>query len=234
MTDGSIEVVSLLLDRHRDIALLTVFEPSATPSLQDRLKADPQTSALVATGLKIRNELGLPFWDSLLTACFGAGASAAPVLEQARFHNLSVRQTTPLLASAWSAAVVERAITELAEGNMLVLSSRVELRTGERRHIPMLDFHVPSNPHNEELATLIAKALDPKGGYILGSGKSYHFYGKSLLDEGALPAFLGNALLFCPFIDRAWVAHQLIEGACGLRISQKPGGGPIPKLLFEL
>jgi hypothetical protein len=228
------EVVRLLLDRHRDITLLTLFEPFAAPLLQERLEADSQTSALVAAGLKIRNELGLPFWDSLLTACFGAGASAIPVLDHARFHNLPPRQTTSLKASAWSTAAVDKAISGLAAGNMLVLSSRVELRTGECRHIPMMDFHVPPTPQNKELTIHIAKALDPKGGYILNSGKSYHFYGKSLLDARGLPAFLGNALLFCPFIDRAWIAHQLIEGACGLRISEKPSGGPIPKLFLEL
>jgi hypothetical protein len=30
---------------------------------------------------------------------------------------------------------------------------------------------------------------------------------------------LARALLLAPIIDRAWVAHQLIERACGLRIS---------------
>jgi hypothetical protein len=34
-----------------------------------------------------------------------------------------------------------------------------------------------------------------------------------------LLTMLAKALLFAPIIDRAWVAHQMIERACGLRIS---------------
>jgi hypothetical protein len=230
----SIDVISSLLGRHPDITILTIFEPPVTSSLQDRLKGDPVTSALVADGLKIRNDLGLPFWDSLLVACFGVGAAAVPILEQAKFHNCPPVRTSSFLASGWSAPAIEDIANKLSPDNMLVLSSRVKLRTGGSRHIPMLDFHIPSAAHNQELVVFIANSLDPKGGFILTSGKSYHFYGKSLLTEDELPAFLGKALLFCPIIDRPWIAHQLVEGACGLRVSQKPGGTAVPKLLVEL
>ncbi len=66
------------------------------------------------------------------------------------------------------------------------------------------------------------------GGFLLQSGESYHFYGKGLLDDRALVRFLGQALLLAPVIDRAWIAHQLIEGASALRISKKPSGSGEP------
>ena len=233
-TRTSKDIICSLLALHPDIDLVTLFEPPAAPSIQDRLKSNSVTSTLVASGLKIRSELGLPFWDSLLVSCFGVGAAAVPVVEKALFHNLSQGRTTPLLASSWSTSAVDDAIEKLAIGTMLVFSSRVKLQSGTCKHIPLLDFHVPTAPQNQELVVFIANSLDSRGGYILNSGKSYHFYGKSLLEEDQLPVFLGKALLFCPFIDRAWVAHQLIEGACGLRISQKPGGRSIPELVVEL
>jgi hypothetical protein len=231
---NSIDVIALLLRRHPAVNVLTLFEPPPTPMLQDRLKNDSVISTIVAAGLRIRNDLGLPFWDSLLTACFNVGAAAVPVVEQAAFHNLASNRTTPFLASSWSESAIEQVLAKVDVDSMLVLSSRVLLHSGETRHIPMLDFHIPPTVQNQDLVKFIAKRLDPQGGFVLISGKSYHFYGKSLLQEEQLPPFLGNALLFSPLVDRAWIAHQMIEGACGLRISQKTGGGSTPTLLVEL
>lgn len=233
-TQTSTDVVSSLLARHSEISELTIFEPNAPPPLQDRVGTRVDISVWIDAGLKIRREFGFPFWDSVLASCFGAGPAAVSVLEQAVFHNGPPRRSLNLLASDWSAGSVQDAIVGLAPGNMLVLSSRVRMRNGEFRHIPMLDFHVPPAVGNHELVFYIAKRVDPEGGYVLASGKSYHFYGKSLYGDGELPVFLGNALLFCPFIDRAWVAHQLIDQACGLRISIKPGSSGTPTLLTEL
>ena len=200
--------------------------------LQDRLQHSPATSPLVATGMAIRGSLGLPFWDSLIIACFGAGVPAVPVLEQASFHNLAPVRARTLSANTWSTEI-EAELKSVGDEEMTVVSSRIVLRNGERKHIPMLDFHAPPSPQNEECVRFIAKRLDPNGGFVLVSGKSYHFYGKSLLAEDQLSSFLGKALLFSPFVDRAWIAHQLIEGACGLRISKKKIGSATPALICE-
>jgi len=113
-------------------------------------------------------------------------------------------------------------------------SSAVALSSGPSMHIPLIDFHCPFGRENEELSACASKLLDPKGGYLLSSGQSYHFYGKSLLNEDELPAFLGRALLLSPIVDRSWVAHQLIEGACGLRISARLPNGDVPRLVREV
>ena len=134
----------------------------------------------------------------------------------------------------WNDELIGTCTKDVKNGNMLVLNSRVALEGGESKHIPMLDFHFPVSRANEEVALFIIRNLDVMGGYLLDSGKSYHFYGKSLLTDDELPVFLGRALQFCPIIDRAWVAHQLIERSCGLRISQKPDGGQVPVLVQDV
>jgi hypothetical protein len=58
--------------------------------------------------------------------------------------------------------------------------------------------------------------------------------GWDLLPDESLVRFLGKVLLFAPIVDRAWVAHQLIEGACALRISSRAGYGGPPRLVAEL
>ena len=102
---------------------------------------------------------------------------------------------------------------------ILVVSSDVKLLSRERAHIPMVDFRCPATGKNRELAIRACSLIDQAGGYLLESGHSYHFYGKSLLKPDEFLAFLGRILLLSPIVDRAWIAHQLIEGACGLRIS---------------
>src|SRR5262249_21914021 len=112
--------------------------------------------------------------------------------------------------------------------------SRVEVKTGELRHIPMIDFHCPATGDNNELVLAAIDTLEVGPGFLIESGKSYHFLGLELLSENALPQFLGKLLLLSPTIDRAWVAHQLIESACALRVSPRMDGGLGPRVLKRI
>jgi hypothetical protein len=90
-----------------------------------------------------------------------------------------------------------------------------------------LDFHCPSSAPNLELVAEALRLLDIGAGFILESGKSYHFYGRRLITDSERISFLSRALLLAPIVDRSWIAHQLLEGACGLRISRRqPSGLP--------
>jgi hypothetical protein len=43
--------------------------------------------------------------------------------------------------------------------------------------------------------------------------------------------FLGRALLFAPIVDRAYLAHQLLERRCALRISAVGDEKPVPRVV---
>jgi len=45
----------------------------------------------------------------------------------------------------------------------------------------------------------------------------------SLIAKEDFQVFIGAAMLFVPIVDRAYLAHQLLEGRCALRLT--PGGG---------
>jgi hypothetical protein len=153
----------------------------------------------------------------VLLACYGKGEAAGTVLEQALFHNGPPLRVFTLTRQEWPGDL--RSLLNKIANGMLVLSSSVRLFGPSQAHIPMIDFRCPATTKNRELAIRACRLLDRAGGYLLESGHSYHFYGKSLLTPNELLALLGRMLLLSPIIDRAWIAHQLIEGACGLRIS---------------
>ena len=220
----AVEVIGELLRIHPEVRSLSLFEPEAVPLAQARIAGDDASNQIVSRGLGIREAYDAPFWDAVLLSCFGQGRAAVPVLKEAQFHNSGPKRELWVEAVSWQAPQWTKLLGEVTPGRMLVFSSRVLLHGGESRHFPMLDFHCPATPENEELAALAAGLLDIGGGFLLESGDSYHFYGSTLLDELGLISFLGRALLLAPIVDRAWIAHQLIERACGLRISPKPGG----------
>jgi hypothetical protein len=128
----------------------------------------------------------------------------------------------------WALAIaggIERACSEFSatSGASLTFLSEVVCRDGSLRHLPMADFHMFKSAPNQRVVEVVAQRLFPRGGVLLESGESYHGYGAELLSEAEFRRFLGKALLCAPIVDRAYLAHQLIEGRCALRLT--PGGG---------
>ena len=110
-------------------------------------------------------------------------------------------------------------LSDLAEGEVLALCSKVKLRDGSSGHIPMMDFRCkPGAPNLEGTVVALREAHDGDGA-ILNSGRSYHFYGFSVLDGEAWLRFLARSLLLAPFTDARYIAHRLLDGLCALRIS---------------
>lgn len=54
---------------------------------------------------------------------------------------------------------------------------------------------------------------------MLETDRSYHFYGAELQTVSEQTAFLARALFYSPIVDRAWIAHQLIDKRSNLRIA---------------
>jgi hypothetical protein len=231
---SAIDVVAELLTINADISELCLFEPPPLDPARIRLGDSLVLNSIVEAGLKIRREIGLPFWDSVLISSLEAGAGAFPILEQALFHNAPAMRVASIARAHWSRSEVAQIANKGTASSVLVLRSRIHTKSGGYRHIPMLDFHCPNSQLNRQLAARISVMVDPKGGFLLDSGNSFHFYGKSLLSEAELSSFLGRALLFSPIVDRAWIGHQLVEGSCGLRVTSKSDGTREPFLVQEI
>jgi hypothetical protein len=223
------DIVVRLLRVHPEIATLHVLEYPRVPSLQERSPLTPDDEELVAQASTLRERHRLPFWDSLLLSSFNRKSPPKSILAAARFHNGS-RTTVHKIPAGEVTTLLQ---VNSPETTTAALSSLVRLNDGSRRHIPMLDFHCPSSAANLELATEVIRNLNATPGYLVESGKSYHFYGERLLVDSELTRFLASALLFSPIIDRAWIAHQLLEGFCGLRISGRAPFG-LPKVIRQI
>jgi len=125
-------------------------------------------------------------------------------------------------------------MTEQPVGHHLSFSSRIELAERGTKQLPLLDFHCPESAENDRLVTEVCKQLYRHTTLVFTSGESYHALGLDPLDERGFQDFLTRSLLFAPIVDARYVAHQLLEGACALRLSNSADKPNHPRLKFRL
>jgi hypothetical protein len=207
-----------LVEQHTDISAIRLFRPSLSPPIQQIPSLSAGEVQLVGEALELRSSTGFPFWDCLLQRIAINAVPADTLLRVAQRHNAQKLSSETIQREDVTASTLARLMMRLEPNQMLAASSRVERAGKQDMHIPMLDFHCSVSAENDRLIRFIANALGLHG-YVVHSGQSYHFYGSGLIATEELVTLLSNALLFSPIIDRAWIAHQIIERACGLRIS---------------
>jgi hypothetical protein len=200
-----------------------------TPALfQARLPTD-HDAALVSAALDIKAQNGLPFMDAINLALIRGARYDDAILHNIAFQNHAESSTWHPISHSSSLSPV---FTDDDQAAMTALASEVRLRSGDTRHLAMLDFQVPAS---DEVLDLVRSAAFCIGGpgWVLASGRSYHYYGRELLTFSEMCAFLGRGLLFAPITDRAWVAHQLVDGACCLRIGGHPTKAGTPTVVAD-
>ena len=223
------DILPQLIRRIGDIDSLSLFALT-TESQPDRVVDRPELKDVVAEALHVRKEYKVPFWEAVLLIARNENGRALDLVLDAASHHQPTSE-----AEAWfhltAADDLPRRIKEItasADGQRVIaLSSKVTAKsTQSPAHLQMLDFRIRPNEENEKLASEILKRVGAEG-ILLNSGNSYHFCGYRLMrSDSELSSFLGKVSLYAPFIDQRWVAHQLIEGACALRISK---GKSFPK-----
>ena len=124
--------------------------------------------------------------------------------------------------------------SNLSESRVLGICSIVQLVSGESLHIPMMDFLCTPSQTNLTLLTNLVGKLDQRRGFLLESGRSYHYYGFDLLSTTDWQAFLGKCLLMSGFADDRYIGHQLVDGHCVLRLSSGKLKSCVPVVVAEL
>jgi hypothetical protein len=196
------------------------------PSLQRR-STSSQLDALVEQARVAYKDSRVPFWDELMRL---AESAPSPVRREIFAQALYHRDETEGQVDTWRAVEdflsdLERGKYELLPGRLIVaLTSRVRVREGSLElHIPMVDFRLDSSPANDELAMELLQALGAPG-YLVDSGRSYHFYGQAPVYRDDFWHFLGRAQLMSHYADQRWIGHQLMSGKAALRISSSSDG----------
>ncbi|WP_443684659.1 primase 1D-like protein [Nonomuraea harbinensis] len=225
------EVISCLLDLQPQVSGIQLLRLKVSPSPNLVGEDRAAVTALSPPALQLRSEYGIPFWTALmLTAAHSGDPLPEGVLRAALFHQdtTSASSAEDLTTEGFSSQALERRTDMLDDSSVLALASRVLLHDGSQAHLPMLDFRLRPDPANLTSAVRVVEQLGLSG-VILDSGNSYHFYGLGLLTQAELQVFLAKALLFAPLVDHRWVAHQLIENSCLLRISRGVKGQEAPR-----
>lgn len=228
----SFEVVAEIVTAHREISHFHVLDVPSPPLLQERLPSDLVDPVVLGEALNLKERYGVCFWDAYFVSLRDRPANMMETFSAALLHDSSAQRLRRIESKEVSS--LRKLERSMPKGQMLAISSRVELRNGENRHIAMLDLHPVASPTNLAAATAAIRALNLSGGgFLLQSGKSYHYYGVALLTERELVEFLARALLLGPIVDTRWAAHQILEGACALRIGSRRGYQDLPFVVAE-
>jgi hypothetical protein len=220
------------LQRVREIRLTKC---SPLPILQARFNLTAREQVVYAKALDLRRRTGISFWDAVLLE-LAFVPDAIRLLDAAMMHVPLHGDEKILSWSEISSGGLERACVEFSpeDGASLTFLSEVVCTDGSLGHLPMMDFHASKSPANQRLVEAAATRLFPDGSILLDSGESYHAYGRRIISQEAFRRFLGNAILLAPIVDRPYVAHQLIEGRCALRLTQGGGKSQVPVVVAVL
>lgn len=228
------EVLTALVVSNKPISGLFIFSYRHPPLLQQRLKFTAEEASIFQEAMTHRQSTNLPFWDSLLLCCFNRAEGYERLLKQSTLHQSHKDSLRRIVRDEIERGCLTTWIGDGDGGENYSFSSEIELDNRSSVHLPLMDFHCPETPQNDRLVQEVCRELFPCSTLIFSSGKSYHAIGTILIDVNALRTLLVRSLFFAPIIDRAYVCHQLLEGACALRLTSSSNKPSIPKLRLRV
>lgn len=211
---NSLDVVSEIIKNNPNVDLLTFSKYPSQSLLQNKVSLSGKDKEFISAALDIRNKFRLPFWDSLMLSFFDKENVPKILLSKALEHNPNIEKIVTC-----DIQEIREYLSSNSEVN-LSLNSEVQFKDKSVKHLFLLDFHIFPSVNNLRIVSDILNIFALHG-YILASGESYHFISDSFFDLDSLVDLLAKSLLFSPIVDRAWVAHQLLERSCSLRIGKK-------------
>ncbi len=219
----ALEVLHELKRRNPQIGQVSFITYPDAPGFEERsLGGGPALRDIFhrAASLAASTGCDVPLWD--IAWCL---ANAPDVFEQliaqALGHDVEGQPRQPFVFEKPASAeqFVQDKIRGLKSNFVLAVCSKCHLADGSIAHIPMLDFRCKPSPGNEQKVESSLRAVGQRSGYVLESGRSYHYYGLDLMDEKSWIQFMGKCLLLSPVVDSRYIAHRLIDGASALRIN---------------
>lgn len=220
---NTIEVLKEIIKRNSTIALLSFHSFPPSVMIQDEISDwSEREQKVFERALELKRVFHLPFWSGVMLSSFNNNGFSESILSAALHHN-PIRNLSYI--------DVDKVPEEVDRS--CALCSRVILKDGTERHIPMIDFHVPPSPENLIIVQSVCRLLGLHPGWILNSGESYHYIGALVVSWESLYDVLSKALVFNPIVDIAWISHQLREKSCSLRVGEKKGRIPIVEMEIE-
>lgn len=105
----------------------------------------------------------------------------------------------------------------------LSVTSRIWNKDGVHvGHLALMNLHPVGFRSVGQLRSAINLVTDGLPGYLLSSGRYFHFYGVALLHNDAWPTFLAQFLMPCVLVSPRYIGHSLHRGFCALRLNAVP------------
>lgn len=212
----SADIISEIVSSNSNIESLSFSKFNFSQPFQERIDMSfGANQLLIENALKLRMQSSLPFWDCVMASTFTLPEISDDVFAEALVHTDNIHVFTVKGDSiAQIADIIEK-----SEDNLAV-NSFLECKNSIRYHLCLLDFHIPFSKKSTDIVKKILSAVEISG-YILCSGKSYHFYGDQILNQEDYFELLTKLLLISPVIDKQWIAHQLLRKRAFLRVTKK-------------
>lgn len=217
---NSEDIIKDIVRCNVEIATCRFFSFSTATKLQDRLRdIEGCESALISMAQRNKMRNQVRFWSAMLSLFIEKKTYSKRLLPELFYHQPNRDYD-----------YVDRLrLDQYLDSNFPsphAINSKILMIDGSTRHIPLLDFKVTSQSGHDELVMDCIRSLGLSG-YILDSGKSYHFIGEKLISESELIDILAKFVFLDPISDKAWAAHQILERSASLRISARNGHAPI-------
>ena len=120
---------------------------------------------------------------------------------------------------------------EESDPSTLLIKSSYHDNNGDEWSIPMLDLRIAPSDSAATVVESAMRALVPDSGYVLASGRSYHFYSSSAMTPSTFCEFAAKSLLLVPLTDSRFIGHSILDGEFSLRISPRKEYGGAPYLV---
>lgn len=174
---------------------------------------------LTAPAREEHRRRGFGFWEFVLATTYDTdGDTRRGLMNGALRHNSEDVITIQMAVDDFNDALSAGCFESVPERFLVSLTSVVETTAGEASHLPMLDMGAPVGPAGAAACVDALKVLGLTG-HLYESGRSYHFIADRPVSPDDFRVVLARAQLLSPVVDARWIAHQLIDGRAGLRVS---------------
>lgn len=112
--------------------------------------------------------------------------------------------------------------------NALSVTSRVWDASGRHvGHLALMNLHPEGFRNVAELRKVVDQVANGMPGYLVSSGRYYHFYGRQLLAAKEWLDFLARFLMPCVLVSPRYIGHSLHREFCTLRLNAVPPFKPV-------
>jgi len=118
-------------------------------------------------------------------------------------------------------------------GNVISIKSKIKNSNGYNYHLPFMNFHPHSQISLKDLINAISIITKNMSGFLLETGRYYHFYGSERLTQARWLKFNAQFLMPTVLVSERYVGHSIYKGYNSLRLTKDSRYKPITPTLVH-